>query len=301
MVAGAVPPATDAVARLMERIEHDGAFARSFPRSRPVTPSRSYVWSSLVVMAMLAIVWLGVRVAGPQRRVAEYSAAPGQQLLVRLNDGTRIQLAPRAHIRVHGEGNEARIVDLSGEAMFDVQTSHQRPLVIRTGAIVTRVLGTTFSVRCTPDHHVWVSVREGRVSTGNSRAAVVVRSGTTADVTDSTATLAVTQDVPQYTDWEDGQLVFNRVPVSTVLSAVGEWYGYQFKVADSTLVKQNVTVRFKISDPAEMMVLLKDMLDVDLRFDGKVVTLVRHVEHRVVPEKAPSGHQRFTPTAEIGK
>jgi hypothetical protein len=58
-----------------------------------------------------------------------------------------------------------------------------------------------------------------------------------------------------------------------MLAALGRWYGYDFKIADSTLRNASATAEFQPGDSREMLQILKHMLHVTMTFDGKVVTL----------------------------
>jgi len=258
----------------------------------------SYV--AVIVAAAVALVWGTVRTIAFPKRPIDVVTTAGQQATLTLKDGTSVRLAPASRLRVASGFDRRRDVDLIGEAWFDVAAAHGIPFVVHTGRVTTTVLGTVFTVRARDAGRVDVHVDNGRVRTTNARSSVVVDAGATVRVTDSTAVLVASPDPRQYTDWERGQLVFNGISVSDVLATVGQWYGYRFTLTDSTLANQPISVRFKIADPAEMMMLLKDVLDVDLRFDSKTVTLVRRTGHRASP-KMHSRYQQFTPSVEMGK
>jgi len=231
----------------------------------------------------------------------EYVAAPGQQMLVTLADRTQIRLAPGSRLRVASSFNRTtRTVTLQGEAWFHVRATASVPFTVQTKNVITTVLGTTFAIRARNEEPVRVAVDDGRVSVGNRRSSMVLAAGTAARVTDSTMTRATATEPTQYTDWTAGQLVFNGASVPDVLATVGQWYGYDFRLADSALARRNVSVSFKMTDPADMMMLLKDVLDADLKFDGNTVTVVRRTT-RSIDTKGHSSHSPLTPSVEMGK
>jgi transmembrane sensor len=102
---------------------------------------------------------------------------------------------------------------------------------------------------------------------------VTLVAGSLADVTDSTASATKVTDLGPYTDWTQGRLVFDHTPVPVLLSVVSRWYGYQFRLADSALANERVSVVFRVSEPKEMLLMLKAVLDASMTFDGKVVTV----------------------------
>ena len=65
----------------------------------------------------------------------------------RLDDGTQVWLRPGARIRYNVSGlSDRRVVNLEGQAYFDVARDEARPLTVVTPTIGVRVLGTAFSV-----------------------------------------------------------------------------------------------------------------------------------------------------------
>lgn len=83
-----------------------------------------------------------------------------------LSDGTSIVLQPHSQLeypRVFAA--DLREVVLSGEAFFEVQKDAKRPFMVHTNEIVTRVLGTSFTVRSfNEEDNVVVQVKTGKVS-----------------------------------------------------------------------------------------------------------------------------------------
>jgi ferric-dicitrate binding protein FerR (iron transport regulator) len=118
-----------------------------------------------------------------------------------------------------------------------------------------------------------------------------------ASVSDSITVIETVGDSSNYADWTTGRLVFEETPLPVMLTTLGRWYGYEFRLQDSALVSRHVSAEFKVSDPAEMMSLLKSALGVTLTFHGNVITLTpQHELHRARPRL-----DVFKPSSEIGK
>ena len=83
-----------------------------------------------------------------------------------LVDGSKITLEPNSELRYGNEfGDKKREVFLSGEAFFDVKKDSQRPFLIYTGKLVTKVVGTSFRIKAyEQDDNISVSVRTGKVT-----------------------------------------------------------------------------------------------------------------------------------------
>ncbi len=86
--------------------------------------------------------------------------------VIKLEDGTEISLSPKGSVEFPAqfEGNK-REVFLTGKAFFKVARNPQKPFLVYTGDVVTKVLGTSFWVNASNNNQaVEVSVVTGKVS-----------------------------------------------------------------------------------------------------------------------------------------
>jgi ferric-dicitrate binding protein FerR (iron transport regulator) len=80
-------------------------------------------------------------------------------------------------------------------------------------------------------------------------------------------------DTLPFVGWVNGALVFRNARASEVLAALTRWYGYDVRLADTTLADRTVTIALSTQSSAEAFSALKLVLDVDATFDGHRVTL----------------------------
>lgn len=284
---------------LAERIAEasDGVGSRS-ARSSAATRRRLSMLSGSRPLRTAGVAIMGaaaallfVTVARPHRAPDAltgllYATTAGQRATVRLPDGTRVTLAPNASLRLNRDfGGDTRTAALTGEAYFEVAPASSSPFIVETGAVRTRVLGTSFDVRSaeaipgTPaSQTVQVAVTSGRVEMlGTPRGAhpqsVVLSAGMVGVVTDSSVEATTVSNVADYSAWINGQLVFRETPVSQVLATLERWYGFQFRLNDTTLAQQHLTTRFANESASDMLNALAQLLDVTMTFDGNVITL----------------------------
>ncbi|MGY2132488.1 FecR family protein [Hymenobacter sp. HD11105] len=171
-------------AALWSRIQHN--------IQAPATTQVSVrIWDTPVLRwAVAAILVLGLGFGGfqllrPQQSVVVASrpaaphlvSSPGQtQWITRTNptnqvmqlalgDGSTVALQPSSSLRYPPLFTGAqREVHLQGEAFFEVAHNPAKPFLVFTDKLVTRVLGTSFTVRAFPDQRqAVVMVRTGRV------------------------------------------------------------------------------------------------------------------------------------------
>ncbi|WP_298738099.1 FecR family protein [uncultured Chitinophaga sp.] len=101
------------------------------------------------------------------RRLIENVNTSNTPVHLSLPDGSSIELAPGSRIGYvrNFDSSGSRDVYLSGEAFFDVARIPNRPFRVFANDIVTKVLGTSFSVRSfEADTTIQVIVRTGKVS-----------------------------------------------------------------------------------------------------------------------------------------
>ncbi len=85
---------------------------------------------------------------------------------IKLPDSSTVELKPNAEISYSKKWDgQKREVYLNGEAFFEVIKDSSRPFYVYGGAIVTKVLGTSFSVKASANSKsIEVSVHTGKVS-----------------------------------------------------------------------------------------------------------------------------------------
>ena len=84
-------------------------------------------------------------------------------LKVVLDDGSQITLQPLARLYYSVKQIHKREVFLEGDAFFDVTKNKEAPFFVYSGAIVTKVLGTSFNITNPSNGNTEVLVKSGRV------------------------------------------------------------------------------------------------------------------------------------------
>lgn len=129
----------------------------------------------LVLSGLLAYWWHGrhdsesyytERMAGLQSKYTERVNRSRAVETIVLSDSSVVQLAPGSRISFNPSWDGAfRVVYLSGEADFEVTRDIRRPFLVYANEVVTRVLGTQFTVRAfDAEGKVLVNVKSGQVS-----------------------------------------------------------------------------------------------------------------------------------------
>lgn len=151
----------------------------------------------------------------------------GQYHLV-LPDGTHVWLnaASTLTYAISGVARE-RLVQLEGEAYFEVARDPDRPFRVASRSQVVEVLGTRFNVNSYPDEPlVRTTLVEGavKVSGGTGQRPVLLAPGEQAQWTEGNPLAVKKADIAQAVAWKNGKFNFNHSDVATVMRELSRWY-----------------------------------------------------------------------------
>lgn len=167
-----------------------------------------------------------------------------------LADGTKVWLNSESTLRYFsGVGKGERIVELKGEAYFDVARDVKHPFKVNVNGVYTEVLGTQFNINCYEEEPAArITLLEGSVKVSQGAAATVLQPGQQARVTAGIEVLK-NVDTEPVVAWKNGLFSFQDRSLSDVLKQMGRWYdieiAYENKIPDITFfgeMESNVTL-----------------------------------------------------------
>ena len=251
-VASDTPPPTSVDAAWMQAVKALGV-------GRKPRVSRRLLTAALAAAAVIIAVFGGARVLRRAPKWKEYATAPAQRMVIRLQDGTQVTIAPKSRVRYTADfGRAHRDLYLDGEAYFQVAPDSQRPLRVHTSASITEDLGTAFVVNAYADQRMTeVVVTEGRVSLSRAETtspAVVLGLRDLGRLDASgPATVRRGVDVDRYLAWTKGVLAFDGTPLSEVMPTLERWYNVEIRLSDSALAARRLTATFQ-NEPIDLVV-----------------------------------------------
>jgi transmembrane sensor len=157
-----------------------------YPRPAGVLSDRSYSWrpafSYAAALALIVLLFMAGWRLGNSLELKNYLSEifeleeigvaytetrndTDKSLKLVLSDSSIVHLGPKSVLRYtpHFSGNE-RVVHLKGEGQFDI-VKRKEPFKVYAGGLVTKVLGTRFSIRAYgKNEKVTVQVQSGKVS-----------------------------------------------------------------------------------------------------------------------------------------
>lgn len=153
----------------------------------------------------------------------------GGQYSVILSDGTKVWLNAASSLKypVFFSG-ENRMVEVTGEAYFEVAHNPGKPFVVKNGDRRIEVLGTHFNINAyQTENTVKVTLLEGliRVSRAHSGSPVLVRPGQQAEMgKQGVINLREDPNVENAVAWKNGYFSFTNASIHQVMEELSRWY-----------------------------------------------------------------------------
>jgi len=151
----------------------------------------------------------------------------GRMWSVTLSDGTKVWLNAESSLRypLTFAGNE-RLVEMTGEAYFEVAHNATMPFKVKVANQVVEVLGTHFNINAyTNEPSVRTTLLEGlvRISKGNSQE--LIHPNEEASVSNNSANIKINKvDAQNAIAWKNGYFSFHNADLKTVMRQLSRWY-----------------------------------------------------------------------------
>lgn len=167
----------------------------------------------------------------------------GMEYTLSLADGTLVYLNAETSLRypvVFREGE--RVVELEGEAYFEVAKDEMRPFIVRMNGSEIKVTGTSFNARAYGNEdEVVTTLVEGRVEVNGRK----IQPGEQARCEVNTGNLTVkTVDVNRFIAWKEGYFVFRNERLEDVMKTLARWYGVEYHFLDEQSKNVRIGARF---------------------------------------------------------
>ena len=204
----------------------------------------------------------------------------GEYSLV-LSDGTKVFLNADSELKYPVEFSDGkRIVDLKGEAYFEVHKDSLRPFIVRMNGAEVTVLGTSFNVNTYGDDgQIYTTLVNGsvRVSSVKNGQAEVLKPGMQSVMDVQSGQLTVREvDVEPYVAWREGRFVFRAMTLDLIMRQLQRWYDFEVFYQNPELKDYEFRGVIKRDmDLDKVLSVIKVTTNVDFEVKGKVITIIK--------------------------
>ncbi|MEN0053157.1 MAG: FecR domain-containing protein [Mucilaginibacter sp.] len=209
----------------------------------------------------------------------ERNNANGQRAQVRLSDNSVVYLAGGSKLIYPSRfAGNTREITLEGEAFFEIAKNHAKPFIIHTGAIRTRVVGTSFRINAFKHKPFLVEVATGKVSIEQQQAkskatlAVLTPGQSMLWLHDHAELGKVNAD--DVAAWKNGRLVFNGATLKEMAAVFERWYNVKMIFDDPVKAEQHITITLNLNIPlSEIMEVLASTGKFQYEIRGRLITI----------------------------
>lgn len=153
-----------------------------------------------------------------------------QRSVVRLPDGSHVIL--NVNSRLHFPDTfayDSRVVELEGEAFFDVAEDIHKPFIVKTKNLYTVALGTSFNIRNSERHgEIEIALVSGKVKVGGEATSkeTILSPGDRINYHQKSQKLHKSRfNLEEVTGWKEGVLLFRNDNYNTLVRKLEHWYG----------------------------------------------------------------------------
>ncbi len=229
----------------------------------------------LAIVCLLGVKFLDVTVKTDQTPVFTIQTQEGEQSRVTLPDGTSVWLNASTTLSYDGNFNRKdRVMQLSGEAYFDVGKNPEKPFVVNMPHCTFEVKGTRFNLTAyDSENTVSAVLMEGAMEFASARERLTMQVGhelTYNIKTGEVKNLPVRAE--QYKSWMYGNFEYDRITMRELLTRLARQY------------KVDIVYRPLPGDEPVFSVSLKNGETVDDVLDALslIVPLERHRENGMI-------------------
>lgn len=267
---------------LLKKIENKHARRNPFLNKKLVV--------SLISIAAIVLVILSTYVlfiAPPNsNQINELSyttvtAVQDSQTYLTLPDGTKVRLNANSELTYASDfGNHERVVNLNGEARFDVTRNEDIPFIVKTEMHDVKVLGTTFNVYAYQNANIFETVLiDGSVNVKNkfkTNSDQIMKPGEILHYNKALGQATIKQaDDSATLLWSGGVFAFNNMLITDILDRVSQYKGVEVKFENQRIKQKRYTGKFKNSTRIEHIL---DVMKADKSFQYRIENDTIYIE-----------------------
>jgi len=192
------------------------------------------------------------------------STQRGQTYAFTLGDGTKVWLNAASSIKFPSKfSDNERMVELDGEAYFEVAKNAEHPFIVKSNNQRIKVLGTHFNVSSYADEPLTrTSLLEGSVQVTNTEGRMLRLIPNQQSLSaKNSIKLNENIDVNDDVAWVKGDFVFRAATLENIMNELSRWYGVKLNYTDgvdkSLILGGYISRSKKLSEVLKMIELTK--------------------------------------------
>ncbi len=188
-----------------------------------------------------------------------------------LEDKTEVWLNTDTKLRYPSKfASDKREIELEGEAYFKVAKDKDRPFIVRSKYMTTKVLGTEFNFRSYNKTDASVTLVEGSVIVmAKDVPQTILKPGQNASLSANNDMVIAEVDMKKFTSWIEGYFYFDNVSLEEIMKDLGRWYNVDIDFEDDISKKYKFKFWAKRDNTFQQTIdLLSELGKVSIQFEN---------------------------------
>ena len=251
-------------------------------RHRPAVERNFTFWFTRIAAILIIGLFLSITVILINRNARYISCTTETTTMIaQLPDGSQVTLNTGSSLKYQKKfGKDQRMVELTGEAYFEVSPDQSRPFIVNTDKIKIQVLGTSFNVNAYKDNAVIeVVVNTGQVAVtkeGEITERIILKSGNRGifNKSDQSLKLSIIEN-PNFLSWKTRQFMFEDRSLEEIILTINRIYNSNILITSDSLKDKRVTASFNNQSLEAILNVLAATLDLDIRENNGEIILLK--------------------------
>lgn len=206
----------------------------------------------------------------------------GLSFRINLPDGSRVWINSLSKLKYPLYfANEERVVELNGEAYFEITKASKhdgsrKPFKVVTRNQTVEVLGTHFNVRAYEDENLEkTALLEGAVRVNYQALAKVLKPGEQATYSKPKNTVSISEvNLEHVIAWKEGYFSFNNVNVVAMMNELKRWYDIEVEYKGKSMDKKISGTFSRTKNISELLLSVEDLGDYKFKIEGRRIVVI---------------------------
>lgn len=223
-------------------------------RKRKILSIRYVTAVAAGLVLLIGFGWMFYSYQRPARMLTVLTNAKTQR--IQLPDGSEVTLNRHSQLSYPETFGKERIVNLNGEAYFEVSKNPEKPFRVKTNGVTVSVLGTHFNVNAyATDSLVETTLLEGSVAVSDNKNGnqVILKPNETAVYRKATGMLTMhsDSDADNEISWRDGILSFDNATMGEIARQLSHHFNVTIQIEGERLRNYKLNASFKQDETLE--------------------------------------------------
>lgn len=205
----------------------------------------------------------------------------GGEYRVVLPDGTKVRLNAFSVLTYPTKfTGDKRVVELEGEAYFEIAKDSLHPFIVKTNGLEIRQYGTKFTVNARSSQATTVVLEEGSIAVypeGKEELRMITPGEIVkwSKPANNLTVLRSAQDMKTLTAWHHDRFIFENEPLSKVMEQISLWYDVDFCYQNVDIASMRFTGNLgRYTDIKVLLNAVESVANIRFKIEKKQITLM---------------------------